>query len=267
MKTEQTNKKYTQFEISRFREESLRKLRAFELLTFAALLIVTVVLACMLPWGSDGDSERISGLMLGIGAAIALQAALMIRYGFKRIRKDQKVSNDLDDGPFSGWRFTFWSPIAAILVLTPWIVSGTFNADDVNTIGALFFMLLIFYAAVLIGFLLVPFIFLPLELIATALYSLVVKRDTSKIGYLYVGGFIALITTFIFVMASATDLYYPGVAGGAAGIPALFGIPGAYDVKNEFLLWVGRAIAAVLITIGIVAYLYRKREKKAEKQK
>ena len=262
MKTEQTNKQYTQFEISRLRKESLHKLRIFEVLTFAAFLIVTVALACMLPWGIGGDSERISGLMLGIGTAIALQAAFMFRYGFLRVRKDQEINNDLDDGPFRGWRFTFSSPVAAILIVMPWIVSGTFNADDVNTVGALFFMVLLFGAAVLIGFLIVPFIFLPIELIAKGLYNLIVKRDASKIIFLYIGGFIALVTTFIFVMAAATNTYYPGIAGGAAGIPALFGIPGAYDVEDEFLLWVARVITAVLITAGVVAYILSKRDTK-----
>lgn len=197
-------------------------------------------------------SEATFNLMLMFWGAITIQGALMIRTSFVRISRN-KLENGTGDNPFEGWRFTFFTPLIGPLILLPAIVAGVLNDDSVGSVGSFFLVLGMSFIALLLSALVAAFILAPIELFIRGIVG-IIKGDKSKASYVVFGLIVGAITAVITLGAMAVDTNRPYPAGSAQALLALLGIPGAYDIKDETLLWAARGVVAALVVFFIYVY-------------
>ncbi|MDW4573447.1 hypothetical protein R8Z57_11755 [Microbacterium sp. M3] len=142
-------------------------------------------------------------------------------------------------------RFIWFLPAAMALILTPGAVTDSAGRSAAEEVWLL---LLAAYGSALLGFLVLVFVFVPLEMLGRGILRLVTGKPDG--GWLIFGGaVIALTTTFAVVGVFAVDDLPPGRAAAIPIICALLGIPFGYTVQSETLLWVARGLALLLIAL------------------
>ncbi|MFZ1301544.1 MAG: hypothetical protein WAQ27_03135 [Candidatus Microsaccharimonas sp.] len=253
--------KISKQEAAKRRQASLKGFKTFEIVSIVVLAVVLIALTFLILAASKGDeagSEALFNATLLFWSAVTLQSALMIRTSFVRLNRDNYVSEDRTDHPFRGWRFTPFTPLLGAIILLPLIISGVYNTDDVNAVGAFFLMLVLGLIAFLIGFLVAAFIIAPIEALTRGIIALA-KGDKTKIGYIYFGLFVAALTSFIIVGTLAVDPHSPYPAGSFQVALALLGIPGNYSIESEALLWVARLLIVGIIAAFVVPAIRKRR--------
>ncbi|WP_127476658.1 hypothetical protein [Microbacterium sulfonylureivorans] len=144
-------------------------------------------------------------------------------------------------------------PVAILLCSIPAITQhrGYFEAETFGgTVGALALILVVTYAAILLGALVWFFIVLPVVLMARIVVDLARGRHPSWKRYVIPPGILAL-GAFVMVAALAIDDLRPGRMATGQIISALLGIPGTYTVVWEEGLWIARLLLVVVIAIGV----------------
>ncbi len=254
-------------EASARHEKDIHTLKIFEIVSMIVLIGVLAFLSYHILQSFRYEdvyqevlgSEATFNLILMFWGAMTIQAALMIRTSFVRLSRN-KIGDKTGDNPFAGWRFTFFNPLIGTLILLPAITAGVFNDDSVGTVGSFFLILGMSFIALLLSALVAAFIIAPLELLIRGIVG-VIRGDRSKASYVFFGLVVGAITavTILGAMAVDTNRSYP--AGSFQALLALLGIPGAYDVKDETLLWVARGIVAAIVVFCIYV---SKAEKKSD---
>lgn len=232
--------------------------RLFDLVLSVVSLTVILVVALQVPFTADGYDDRVTPMMFTIFGVIGVASAIMIRHGLlaslKRPEKDPERGN-----MFYRWFFFWLFPVAVFVVLLPWIIAGVFNSDDMNTIGSMAMLLFIPWLMVGLGFLAAAIVWFPIELTIRSIIKFIRTRGKQGIGGMIVGCYLLLVVAFIAVGSMAASADLPGKAGHPALIAALFGLPGAYEVKSEFFLWIARALGIVMVGLPFVFYRIAKK--------
>lgn len=237
--------------------------RVFDLVVSVLSLAVVLVLALQIPIGADSYDDQVGTLLFSVFGVVTAASILMIRRGMilavKRPKTDPHYGN-----PFYRW-FFFWLLIPAIfLMLLPWILSGTFNADDVNTIGAMALILLLPWVMILLGFLAAAIVVYPIEMTIRSIIALIRTKGKEGFGGLVIGSYLLLVLAFIACGSLAASAILPGQAGHGALIAALFGLPGGYVVKDESFLWVTRVLGILMV---VLPFIFHKISKKHDSSK
>jgi hypothetical protein len=213
------------------------------------LLFGLIILA--LPFDVDGTDDIVTSVITVLLILIGLTAAICIRYMFDRKAPGAAFGN-------KPWAVIWLFPLAVTVLFLPWLLSGALADESTSVFMSLVLWLLIAYVALLLGFLFIPFVILPLELIGRGILALISGRHKEAAPMLVIGLYIALVTAFAFVGAFAIENPVPGKLGWGNVIFALIGLPASYTIENQALLWVARAMAVVLIAVPVAyARLHR----------
>lgn len=207
-------------------------------------VLVSVLIMLTFPLGSTLENSEIGLAFASVLAVIGLVAGVGIRYLFTKRAAEVAQKNQ-------PWVVLWIFPFAIMVVLSPWLFTGGLTDQDVTTGMSFLLGFIIAYLALLLGFLSIPFVILPLELIGRGLISLFQGKRKQSGLLLGIGFYIALVTTFCVIGAFAIENPYPGKLGFGNIIFSLLGLPGSYTVENEALLWLIRAMAVVLIAVPI----------------
>lgn len=156
-------------------------------------------------------------------------------------------------------------PVIVYAIAIPWMVAGLFD-DGGEDGGWPFpaFLPLLLFLTMLLGVICAGFVIFPIESTIRGVARAVRTRGR-EMGQLIIGAFGLVVLTFILVATTAIDLDNAGPLGSAQALLAIFGIPGGYEVTNEALLWVMRALFAVFIIsllIGRLTGFIKRPEKK-----
>ncbi|MGH7218416.1 MAG: hypothetical protein ACREGE_03200 [Candidatus Microsaccharimonas sp.] len=232
-----------------------------DLIVALIAVVAIIVLALRVSFDMNEYSDEVGHAIFGTAIAIGLATALIVRRPFaKSIKEAKETGKKRESEAPAGYLYALALPFVALIILTPWLAAGVFNAEGTGTVGTYFLLSLLFAGAVLLGALFLAFVLTPIEVLLRGIFAILQgKREglPMALGALYLIG----ITTFIFIMASGVTIDLPGKAGWPAAIAAFFGLPGSYSVDNETLLWVARGIAAVLIGIPVLASIFGKKQK------
>jgi hypothetical protein len=209
-------------------------------------LLFTLLIMSTVSLNMDGTDEWVTSALFTVFIGLGLVSAICVRYLF-----GMKNSNAAF-GP-KAWTVVWAYPIATMLVMSPWILAGVLADSETSILMSVWLLLLFVYIMLLLGFLLVPFAVLPLELIGKGAIQVIRGNRKQGSSMLIIGGYIALVTAFAFVGAGALSDMPPAQAGWAHIVFALLGLPGVYTIENEGLLWLARLMAVVLIAVPIAA--------------
>ncbi len=236
--------------------------RVYDLTLFVVSLIIVLVLAVQVPFSADSYDDRVGVLLFSVYGIVGVVSVLMIRRGMilalKRPKTDPQHGN-----PFYRW-FFFWLLIPAIFItLLPWIVSGAFNAEDVNTIGAMALVLLLPWVMILLGFSAAAIGVYPIEITIRSIGTLIRTKGKDGLGGIMIGGYLLLVLAFIICGSFAASAILPGQAGHGALVAALFGIPGGYIIKDEAFLWAARVIGIFVVILPFVFHTVTKNKKES----
>lgn len=224
------------------RAKKLNRYDALSVFALTILLIGHTLLLLLRP----GDQSFLTTIMFSIVILLILHGGYITRLCFQTLPQGTpNQSNARTNLFFYGLRFSFFTPIIAILVLLPVIISGAFATDDMGIVASGFLLLLVFAVALLLSPIVALLVIAPVELIVRGVVALV-KGDKARTGYLFIGGYIALFTVFAIIMSFAVDIDTVYPASTVPIIASLLGLPANYSVENEALLWLGRLILAVL---------------------
>ena len=102
-----------------------------------------------------------------------------------------------------------------------------------------------------------PFVLAPLELIARGVKGISKGDRKNGLSILGIGLYIAAVTAFSFIGGLAIETERFGPAAWPAIIFSLLGLPGAYEVESEVLLWVARLLAVLLISVPLSSQYLR----------
>ena len=242
--------KISKAEAMRRRAKSMRRFMLFEIISGAVVTCALIYLGFQFFEANkpEAENEAVFQVMLWFWGLVTLHSAIIIRTSVVRLNHDNLISEDTTDHFFRGWRLTPFIPVIGLIIMTPAILSGMFNGDDIGTVGNFFMMLMLLFVASLLGPLVAAFIIAPIELIIRGVIALI-KGDKTRIGYVIVGGVIASLTVFIALGSMAVSAGMPYPAGSVQIVLALLGIPGDYRVNSEGLLWLTR-----LLLLGLVIF-------------
>lgn len=209
-------------------------------------LLFTLLVMSTVPLSMDGTDEWVTSALFTVFIGLGLVSAICVRYLFGMKNPNAAF------GP-KAWIVIWTYPIATMLVMLPWILAGVLADSETSVLMSVWLLLLFVYIMLLLGFLLVPFAVLPLELIGKGIIQILRGNKEQGSSMLIIGGYIALVTAFAFVGAGALSDMPPANAGWVHIIFALLGLPGVYTVENEGLLWLARLMAVVLIAVPVAA--------------
>ncbi len=224
-------------------------------LCLVALGIVLSAALSLLDFEMTGYDNEVSIMIFTVIYTMMAAGALMLRHGFyeyavKRSDAEHKLT------PFHQWSFIWFLPLMATVVLLPWIFAGVFNSDDGVGVAGIFLLLsAIFYIMFFLGFLVLPFIILPLELIGRGMIKVLRTGGKQGVPMLSVGGYIALVTAFIFVGGFSIETDMPGRFSWPLIIYALFGLPSdGYQIVDSSLIWAARILGIIILAIPLGAW-------------
>lgn len=203
------------------------------------LWITVAGLACavfaVLTWGTLPLSEH-SGEILATFGALTLLVAIFIRIWW---------------APSAGKRtpapkLIWFLPAAMTAIVSPALIA---QADErTPPLMAISLFVLLAYGCLALGILVLTFVVLPLEAIGRGILRVATGKPDG--GWLiFVGSLGLIITAWAITGAFALDDLPPGRAGWLPIILALFGIPGAYTVASETLLWVTRGLGLLFFAM------------------
>ncbi len=221
--------------------------RVFELIVCSIALIIAVVAMLQIPLTATSTSDHVTNVMFVIFAVQGVAAALVLRRGAIRTMQHKDNGN-----PFHRW-FFFWLLLPAIFVIQlPWIFAGVFNADDVNTIGAIAMLLLLPWVMVGLGAIALMVFWAPFEMTVRALYKVIATRGKEGVAQLGSGLYFLLwVAIIIFGILGASTERVSYQAHNAL-LSALLGIPGDYTVKDGTFLWVTRILFVIAVILPFV---------------
>ncbi len=221
--------------------------RVFELVVCALAFIAALIAMLQIPLTAHSDTNQVTVSMFTIFAIEGVAAALMLRHGVLKMLKDKSIEN-----PFHRWLFFWLLPPTIFLMQLPWIFAGVYNADDVNTIGALAMLFFLPWLMIGLSFLAVGVFWAPLEMTARALYKTIITRGEEGPAQLAMGLYFLLWDAIIIcgVLAASTDRV--SYQAHSALLAALLGIPGDYTIKDETFLWVTRILLIIAIALPII---------------
>lgn len=232
--------------------------RIYEFVLCVLALLGILILALQVPFNADSYDDRVSVLLFTVLGVVGVVSTLMIRRGFllsvKRPKTDPQYGN-----PFYRW-FFFWLLIPAIfVVLLPWVLSGAFNADDMNTAGVIAMILLLPWVMVLLGFLAAAIVVYPVEITVRGVILFVRTKGKEGFGRVVIGAYLLLVLAFIACGSMAASAILPGQAGHGSLVAALFGLPGSYVVKDETFLWVTRVLGILMVILPFIFHSISKK--------
>ena len=244
-------------QITAARNASMKRFRITEVIATVVLVAGLVYVQSLFAGasGPDAPNETLLNTVAAYWGVYMVYIAFMIRTMVVRTNHDYtQISEDKKDSLFRGLRLTWVAPIIALLILVPSMISGVFAGGGMTNGEMIGFSLFALALTTIGAPLVAAFIIAPLELFIRGIVALV-RRDTSRMHYTVVGLTFAGLTAFIVCGSLAVSANLPYPAGSGQAFMALLGIPGGYEVKSEFFLWVTRAIGlfyAVLIAYALL---------------
>lgn len=238
-------------------------LRRHDTISVSILAVLILSHALLIPFHTV-EPTFLTSVMLSVFVLLVLQGGYMTRLCFKTLpERTPNQENARTNHFFYGVRLTFFTPVIALVILLPWIVAGVFTADDMGVVASGFILLLLLSVALLISPIVALLVIAPIKLIIRGVVGLLMP-DKKQTGFLFIGAYIALFTTFAIMMAFAVDIDTVYPASTVPLISSLLGIPANYDIINEGLLWVARLLLAVLIVslIGFARFGNKKSPRK-----
>ncbi len=216
------------------------------------LLAVGVVaaLAASVALGRLPGDEQAGAIALVFGL-LAILVAVCLRIWWAQDRLEGRI------------RLMWFLPAVVALVLAPAALAADRSGRDSPLVDVLL-LVAAAYGAAILGLLVLVLVLVPLELLGRGILRLLTGRPDG--GWLIFGGTaIALVTTLGVVGAFALDDLPAGRRGTIPVLFALLGIPSAYTVESEGLLWVARAIALVLVALLLAsAHFGERRRERSE---
>lgn len=233
-------------------------------LALAALAVVFIFIYVYAP-GNQGFLSLSIALLAGV---IACYGALMLYVLFSKYLKYRsaktapKQLKEAEDALLmEGFKLGLVVVVTAMVALIPAFVMGVYAADDMSTGGIATLLYLVIFMSVLAGPLIAVGVLLPISLFIRSSIALI-KGDTSKLPQFYTSLIIATLVALIITGGLAINPDHDGIGGWLPVVFAILGIPGAYFIKDEALLWVARGIVVVLVVVWIAARRSAKETKK-----
>lgn len=212
-------------------------------------VVMTVIVMLSVPVGADSYDDWTKTVMSTLMFLTALGGAALVRYLFIKPVQEPDPRKAKMNRPL--WVLMWTLPVAMTIIMLPWLISGILVDRDMTVAGSIFAWLLLSYAALLIGFLLVPFVILPLELIGRSIVAFVRGDKRKGAGMLGIGLYIGAVTMFVICGTLALSDLPPLWLSWGHIIFALLGLSAQYTVDSQLLLWVARILALVLIAVPL----------------
>lgn len=244
----------------------------FRIITGLALAALAVVFIFMYVY-APGNQSFLSLSIAFLAGVIACYGALMLYVLFSSYLKyrssktpPKKLKEAEDTLLVEGFRLGVAAVVVAMVALIPAFITGVYATDDMSTAGIVTVLYLAVFMGVLAGPLIAAGVLAPVSLFIRSVSALV-RGDRSKLPQLYISLVIAALVALVITGGLAISPDHGGVGGWLPVVFAILGIPGAYFIKDETLLWIARGIIAVLVIVWVVARKSAKNPKAAASSK
>ncbi len=237
----------------------------FELTLFVASIAAVVWSALRIPLHANGYDDQVGTaafLMMGV---VGVASALFVRSATIAAVKSRLPDGEVDEEQAARANkiivLIFTLPVAAYLILLPWILGGAFNDERMGTAASAFLLFLLAVLMMpLLGVLAAAFVIFPIEWSVRGVIRMIRTRGKEWVQ-LAIGLFGLVILGFIAAGSLAVHAYDTGQVGSIQAFLAIIGVPGRYDIKNETLLWVARGLFIVFVGTLLVGKYIASRTK------
>ncbi|MGH7218420.1 MAG: hypothetical protein ACREGE_03220 [Candidatus Microsaccharimonas sp.] len=228
--------------------------RVYDLVVCILAVAAVVGFGLTVPFGASDEVNRTTAFLFVAWGAIIVASALLTRHLYFATK--HKKTNTPD--PVGRVLFGWFLPVIMLVAMSPWILSGVFDADDMNKLGASALILFLGYGSIAAG-ILVAALWSPIEMTIRGLVSLVKSKGEKGAGLTIIGLYFMVVLAFIVVGINAASTQLVSYPAYSTLLLALFGLPGEYEVKNESLLWVTRILGIIMV---VAPFIYGKLKQK-----